>query len=336
MATSEDRERRGRGEAVDRGRDARVRRQGRGPARWKRNRCLLTKDWYTFTRGTDGFSIGVPPDAGVDDNGTVRPPGTASFAILHLRQHRMRIVFFGNNYHRLSVACLEAVVDTGHEVTLGAFLPESSGLLNTARVAFQHGGVGAVARGGLRLFRARVGAKARAVAGSASGFSSLLEIADRRDLDTVDVTHVHRAETLEALRAATPDLIIVAGFSKILKREVIEIPRIACVNIHPSLLPAYRGPNPVYWVVANGERQTGVTAHFIDEGIDSGDIIDQEEVPIEPGAGEEDVFADCVEAAARLASRVVRQFHEGRVRRIPQDPALASYFSHPPKGASSL
>jgi methionyl-tRNA formyltransferase len=248
----------------------------------------------------------------------------------------MRIVFFGNNYHRLSIACLEAVVDTGHEVTLGVFLPESSGLLNTARVAFRHGGVGAVARGGVRLLRARVGAKARAVAGSASGFSSLLEIADRRGLETVDVTHLHRTETLEALRAVTPDLIIVACFSKILKREVIEIPQTACVNIHPSLLPAYRGPNPVYWVVANGERETGVTAHFIDEGIDSGDIIDQVKVSIDVGAGEEDVFSDCVDAAARLAGEVVRQFEEGSVQRAPQDPVLASYFGKPPRGASSL
>lgn len=248
----------------------------------------------------------------------------------------MRIVFFGNNYHRLSIACLEAVVDTGHEVTLGAFLPESSGLLKTARVAFEHGGVGSVARGGLRLLKARLGATARTVTGASSGYSSLLEIASRRDLETVDVTHLHRAETLQALQAVTPDLIIVAGFSRILKSEVIGIPSIACVNIHPSLLPAYRGPNPVYWVVANGERETGVTAHFIDEGIDSGDIIGQVKVPIGPDDGEGEVFAHCVEAAARLVGDVVRQFDEGRVERTPQDPALASYFSHPPKGASSL
>ena len=248
----------------------------------------------------------------------------------------MRIVFFGNNYHRLSISCFEAIVDTGHEVALGVFLPESSGLFKTARVAFEHGGVGAVVRGGLRLLRARLGAKLRAVTGSPSGFTSLIEIAERRNLKTVDVTHLHRTETLETLREVAPDLIIVGGFSKILKRDVIAIPRTACVNIHPSLLPAYRGPNPVYWVVANGESKTGVTAHFIDEGIDSGDIIDQMEVSIDVNAEEEDVFSDCVEAAALLAVEVVRKFEEGRIQRAPQDPALASYFGHPPRGASSL
>jgi len=87
----------------------------------------------------------------------------------------------------------------------------------------------------------------------------------------------------EKIRRMSPDLIVVATFSKIIPKDVISIPRFGVINIHPSLLPKYRGATPTVWALINGEGETGVTAHFIeDEKIDSGRIISQSKLKIRP------------------------------------------------------
>jgi methionyl-tRNA formyltransferase len=90
-------------------------------------------------------------------------------------------------------------------------------------------------------------------------------------------------ETLQLIRTLSPDLILVNSFNQIIPKAIITIPRIGVVNFHPSLLPKYRGATPTVWALVNGEKETGVTAHFIeDEKIDCGRIITQEKIKIEP------------------------------------------------------
>ncbi len=85
------------------------------------------------------------------------------------------------------------------------------------------------------------------------------------------------------IRTLAPDLILVSSFNQILPKAIITIPRIGIVNLHPSLLPKYRGATPTVWALINGEKETGVTAHFIeDEKIDCGRIITQEKIKIDP------------------------------------------------------
>jgi methionyl-tRNA formyltransferase len=93
-----------------------------------------------------------------------------------------------------------------------------------------------------------------------------------------------RAEaTYRIIKGLFPDLIVVSSFNQILPREIISIPRLGVINLHPSLLPKYRGPTPTAWVLMNGEKETGVTVHFIeDERIDSGRIITQGRLEIVP------------------------------------------------------
>ena len=80
----------------------------------------------------------------------------------------------------------------------------------------------------------------------------------------------------EFIKTLLPDLIVVSTFRQIIPKNIISIPRLGIINVHPSLLPKYRGPTPIYWVLANGEKKTGVTVHFIeDETVDSGRIITQ-------------------------------------------------------------
>ena len=159
----------------------------------------------------------------------------------------VRILFFGNDYSRLSIPCLQAALDTGHSVTVGAHRAESVGLIKTARIALKTRGPAAVIRGGVTLLLAY----ARRLH-SPSGAASLTELARQRGAPVIDVTHLDSPASMESIRAFAPDIILVAGFSRILKRAVIELPRLGCINVHPSLLPRYRGPNPMYWVLANG------------------------------------------------------------------------------------
>lgn len=93
-----------------------------------------------------------------------------------------------------------------------------------------------------------------------------------------------RAEaTYKIIKGLLPDLMVVSTFNQIFPQEVISIPRLGVINLHPSLLPKYRGPTPTAWVLINGEKETGVTAHFIeDERIDSGRIITQGRLKIVP------------------------------------------------------
>lgn len=97
----------------------------------------------------------------------------------------------------------------------------------------------------------------------------------------------HRIENINSnrnenlIKKLKPDLISVCHFEKILKNNIIKIPLLGCINLHPSLLPHYRGLSPQHWPIINGEKETGITIHFINEGIDTGDIILQYKIPID-------------------------------------------------------
>ena len=92
-----------------------------------------------------------------------------------------------------------------------------------------------------------------------------------------------RDETvLRALAAAEADFFVVVAFGHILRENVLKLPRLACINVHASLLPAYRGPAPIQWAVINGERETGVTTMIMEKGLDTGDILMTAREPIGP------------------------------------------------------
>jgi len=141
--------------------------------------------------------------------------------------------------------------------------------------------------------------------------------------------------TVEKIQSLTPDLIVVAAFRRILSPEIIQIPRLGCVNVHPSLLPRYRGPDPFYWVLKNGEKETGVSLHFIDEGIDTGDIIIQEKIPIEGGDTARSLRIKTANCGARLLRWVFEVIESGgELPRRVQDHSRATYYSLKERGKS--
>jgi len=152
----------------------------------------------------------------------------------------------------------------------------------------------------------------------------------------LQIGDINASRTLDAVRRIDPDLIAIAAFGQILREGIIEVPRLACINLHPSLLPAYRGPNPFYWVLANGETETGITVHHVDTGIDTGDIVLQRRLPLEPDETEATLRDRMLPRSAELFVRAVDALADGSAQRIAQDPDRASYFSHPPRGRSTL
>jgi len=136
---------------------------------------------------------------------------------------------------------------------------------------------------------------------------------------------VRDAAFLEVFRGIAPELVVVAAFGQILPKEILVCPKYGCINVHPSLLPRCRGAAPIQWTLIRGETETGVTIMQMDEGVDSGGILLQEETPIGP---EEDFGAlhDRLSLmGAELLIGAVEAVESGKAVCTPQDPALATF-----------
>ncbi len=148
-----------------------------------------------------------------------------------------------------------------------------------------------------------------------------LERARRRDIPTTvlelddfpDRRSFDRA-VLEAVRAAGVDLVVLAGYMKLVSDEMVEAYRGRIMNIHPALLPSFPGEHGVADALAYGVKVSGVTVHFVDEGLDTGPIIVQEAVPVEEGDDERTLHNRIHQAEYRAYPRAIRLFAEGRLR----------------------
>ena len=247
-----------------------------------------------------------------------------------------KILFLGNAYNPLSVACLEALLETGQQVVVGIHDAADKSRWRVLRSSAQRDGWGFVFRKAatLALLKARMLARSSGV--SLRGYASLPEICRVRRVETVPCPDPNSEEFVARVRQMSVDVIVVAAFSRILKAPLLGVPRLGVVNVHPSLLPKFRGPNPIYWALAQGETRTGVTLHFMDEGIDSGDVIAQREVKIESGETEASLFRKCYTVAAQMLRETLPSLAAGTAVRTRQNESAASYQSHPPKGASRL
>jgi methionyl-tRNA formyltransferase len=138
------------------------------------------------------------------------------------------------------------------------------------------------------------------------------------------------SSTLARLAGFQPDLAVVACFPYKFPVALRQLPRYGCLNLHPSLLPAFRGPAPLYWQARQGVTQTGVTLHFLDEGLDSGDIVAQAAFDWPEGISIADMEQKCAEGGAQLLLEAIQQLNQtGQLLRQPQPQIGASYFSWP-------
>ncbi len=110
----------------------------------------------------------------------------------------------------------------------------------------------------------------------------LEKLCEKHSIPFHRIAEINTPESEDLIKGYRPDLITINHFPKLLKKQIIDLPKIGCINLHPSLLPAYRGLSPIQQPIIHGEKETGVTVHFIDEQMDTGDIIIQESVEISP------------------------------------------------------
>jgi len=146
-------------------------------------------------------------------------------------------------------------------------------------------------------------------------------------LEILQPPRIKDPQAIEEIRALTPDVIVVMAYGQILPRAVLEIPKIACLNLHASLLPRWRGAAPIQAAIAAGDQETGITVMYMDEGLDTGDILLQRKIDIL----RDDTGGSLHDRLARIAPEALfealRMLAKGSAPRIPQDNALATYAS---------
>lgn len=132
---------------------------------------------------------------------------------------------------------------------------------------------------------------------------------------------------LNILKDLSPDLIIVVAYGKILPKEILELPKYYCINVHASLLPRYRGAAPIQWCVLNGEKETGVTTMLMAEGLDTGDMLLKETVAIGDDETASELHDRLSAVGAELLIKTISAVKAGTITREKQDDMLSNYAS---------
>ncbi len=159
--------------------------------------------------------------------------------------------------------------------------------------------------------------------------SSILQLAWEREIPIWEVTRLSDPETISVFEAYQPDVICVACFSMRIPRAILDIPRLGCLNVHPSLLPTNRGPEPLFWTFREGGQQTGVTIHLMNEGMDTGPIVAQEAIEVPDGISYAQLEAQCAELGGKLLARSVWDLYHGTAVSELQDETKSSYHAFP-------
>ncbi len=159
---------------------------------------------------------------------------------------------------------------------------------------------------------------------------NIVHTAWTHDISVWEISRLNDPKTQQLLIDLQPDLIVIACFPYLVPPAILQLPRYGCLNLHPSLLPAYRGPEPLFWIAYHDERLTGITLHFLDTTLDSGDIVAQTTLERPDGLSGQELDRRCAEAGAELLLTAVEKLEHSRpLPRQPQVEIKASYFPRP-------
>ena len=200
----------------------------------------------------------------------------------------MKIVFMGTP--DFAVGALEALVEAGHEVAAVVTQPDKP--------------------------------KGR---GKEMQKTPVKECALKHNIEVFQPVKIKTPEAVEVLKGYGADLFVVAAFGQILSKEILDMPKYGCVNIHASLLPKYRGAAPIQWAILDGEKETGVTIMQMNEGLDTGDMLTKVIVPIENTDTGESLFDKLADAGAKLLIETIPRIEAGTLSPEPQDDTLSTY-----------
>jgi methionyl-tRNA formyltransferase len=200
----------------------------------------------------------------------------------------VRVVFMGTP--EFSVGTLESLIEASHEVAAVVTQPDKP--------------------------------KGR---GKEVQYTPVKEAALRHNLTIYQPVKVREAGFVEILRQINPDVIVVVAFGQILTKDILEMPKYGCVNVHASLLPKYRGAAPIQWAVIDGEKESGVTTMRMDVGIDTGDMLLKTVVPIEEEETGGSLHDKLMVAGAKLCVETLKKFEEQTIVFEKQDDSQSNY-----------
>lgn len=138
------------------------------------------------------------------------------------------------------------------------------------------------------------------------------------DIPVFQPTKLRDGTALAQIQELAPDLIVVAAYGRILPQEILDYPRLGCINVHSSLLPKYRGSAPIHWAILNGDQESGVTIMKMVLALDAGDILAQRATPIDPDETVEDLHDRLADLGAQLLPETVEKLADGTAVAIPQ------------------
>ena len=159
--------------------------------------------------------------------------------------------------------------------------------------------------------------------------TTILQLASQQHIPVWEVSDLSHPEAVALFTSYRPDIICVACFSLRIPRAILTIPRFGCLNVHPSLLPANRGPEPLFWTFREGDQQTGVTIHMMDEGMDTGDVVAQETIEVPDGISYVELEARCAALGGRLLAGCAWDLYKGLAVPVKQDEKQSSYHPFP-------
>lgn len=159
--------------------------------------------------------------------------------------------------------------------------------------------------------------------------NSIVIIAWKRHIPVWEVASMSAPDTINLFSQYQPDILCVACFSRYIPRAILDIPRLGCLNVHPSLLPDNRGPDPLFWTFHDGHHETGVTIHRMDERLDTGPIVAWQKISVPDGITYAQLEAECAALAGKLLAQSLWQLYHGTAILTPQDESKSSYLPMP-------
>ena len=156
-------------------------------------------------------------------------------------------------------------------------------------------------------------------------YTPVKEKAVELGIEVYQPNKVKEPEFVQVLKDINPDVIVVIAFGQILSKDILDIPKYGCINVHASLLPKYRGAAPIQWAVIDGEEVTGVDTMYMEEGLDTGDIIDTKIVKLEEKETGGSLFDKLAISGGELIIETLEKLEKGTATRTPQNDELASY-----------
>ena len=161
--------------------------------------------------------------------------------------------------------------------------------------------------------------------GQKTAFSPVKQFCIEKGISIYQFSKISSPEAVAVLKELSPDLLVTAAFGQILSSEVLSIPKYGCINVHASLLPKYRGAAPIEAAIMNGEVKTGVTTMMTDIGMDTGDILLTEKIPIGENETGEELRERLSDVGASLIVKTIEKLLASELTRVPQDNNLATY-----------